>query len=251
MKMTTGKVFIIGVGPGSREDITPRAKNCLCQVKYVIGQRNTIKAIKEIVPGNAVVIDRDMSPVERSRIAVEKAQDGENVALVSSGDPGIFAIASTFLTYLKRNKIKLPVEVIPGLTAAGVASALLGSPLGHDFAVISLTDRSTPWKEIKNRLEAAVRSHFVVVLYNPVRKTDQRRLREAGSILRSFCGGSRPVGIITRAGSENESVEFTCLEDLSHLRVAVDSLVIVGNHETFIYNKWMVTPRKYRTGIGY
>jgi precorrin-3B C17-methyltransferase len=246
----SGKVYLVGVGPGSRDDMTTRAMDVLKKVAVVIGHRESLDLIKGLIFGKEV-ISREMTPVERSRIAIAKAQEGSEVAVVSSGDPGIYAIASTFFGYLREKGLEADVEVIPGVTVASAAAALLGSPLGHDFAVISLADLATGWETIKKRLESAASSDFVIVLYNPRGKVGDRRLREALGILMTFRKATTPVGIATRATTEQAKVQMTTLADVSPADIDIDTLLIIGNSETFVFNGRMVTPRDYEAGIGY
>ena len=177
-----GKVYLVGIGSGNRDDMTYGAAAALKKAEVIIGQKSCIDLLWKSVVGKEVIA-ADMSPVERSKTAVDIALTGRDAAIVSTGDSGIYAIASTFFGYLKDKNIALDVDVVPGLTLAGIAAARLGSPLGHDFAVISLADQATGWESIKKRLKAAAEADFVTVLYNPVGKLGYQRLKEAVSIL--------------------------------------------------------------------
>lgn len=143
------------------------------------------------------------------------------------------------------------VEVIPGVMVASAASALLGSPMGHDFAVISLADLATQWSAIKRRLESAAESDFVVVLYNPKGKVGDKRVKEALETLMTYRKAATPVGIATNATTESEKVKITTLAEVSGYDIDTDTIVIVGNSETFVFNGKMVTPRGYKKGVGY
>ncbi len=245
-----GKVYLVGIGPGSRDDITPRAVETLKKVSVVIGHKASLELVMNLITGKEV-ISREMTPLERTRIAVTRTQEGRDVAVVSSGDPGIYAIASTFFGYLRQNGLEVEVEVVPGVTVASAAAALLGSPLGHDFAVISLADLATRWAAIKKRLESAAGSDFVIVLYNPKGKVGDRRVREAVDILLNFRKATTPVGIATRATTEKGTVQVTALGEVSIPDIDTDTLLIIGNSETFVFNGRMVTPRGYEVGVGY
>lgn len=246
----SGRVYLVGIGPGSLDNMTPRARKILKKVPVVIGHKASLDLIKKVISGKEI-IHGEMSPIERTRIAVEKAQEGRDVAIVSTGDPGIYAIASTFFGYLKEKGLGVEVEVIPGVTVASAAAALLGSPLGHDFAVISLADLATHWGAIKRRLESAARSDFVVVLYNPRGKVGNKRVKEAVEILMTYRKATTPIGIATKATSEQEKVSLTTLGEVSGYDIDTDTLLIVGNSETFVFNGKMATPRGYKEGIGY
>lgn len=246
----TGKVYLVGIGPGSRDNMTPRAVDRLKRVQVIIGHKACLDLVRKLIAGKEIV-PSEMTPIERAGLAVERALEGKDVALVSSGDPGIYAIASTFFSYLKEKGLRVPVEVIPGVTVANAAAALLGSPLGHDFAVISLADLATPWSAIKRRLESAAGSDFVVVLYNPKGRVGDRRLREAAAILMSHRKDSTPVGMATSATTEQEKVWITTLGEVAGYSIDTETIVIVGNSETFVSNDRMVTPRGYKRGLGY
>lgn len=246
----SGKVYLIGIGPGSQDYITPRAVSALKNVPVVIVQQACLDRIAEVITGKET-ISTSLTPVERTEKAVAQALAGKDVAIVSTGDPGIYAIASTFFSYLAIKKIKVPVEVIPGVPLASTAAGLLGSPLGHDFAAISLADMATPWKDIKGRLEAAAKTDFVVVLYNPKGRVGDQRIKEAKSILMGYRKPSTPVGIVTDASSNSEKVQITTLGKLSANDVDTETILIIGNSETFVFDGRMITPREYKEGIGY
>ena len=246
----SGSVYLVGIGPGGRDSMTPRARDRLNKVAVVIGHQTSLELVSELV-ANKETISREMSPVERAALAFARAGEGKEVAVVSTGDPGIYAIASTFFSYLRDNGLSVQVEVIPGITVASAAAASLGSPLGHDFAVISLADLATDQSDIKKRLEAAAKADFVVVLYNPKGKVGDARIKEAVAILLTHRKATTPVGIAVKATTELERIEITTLGEISAGNIATDALVIIGNSETFVYNGKMVTPRGYHKGIGY
>lgn len=250
----SGKVYLVGIGPGSPENITPRALGTLNNVAVVIGQKACLDLITEFIEGKDIIA-ADLTPVERAEIAVEQARSGKNVAIVTTGDPGIYAIASTFFSYLIKKEIRIPVEVVPGVAAANAAAALLGSPLGGDFAVISLADMATPWINIKKRLESAASGGFVIVLYNPKGKAGIQRFKEALAILMKYHRAGTPVGIVTDAAGETEKVQITTLGEVlprcNRGNISTQTILIIGNAETRVFDGRMITPRAYRTGVGY
>ena len=246
----SGKIYLVGIGPGSRDNITPRAVNRLNNVAVVIGHKVCLDLITEFIAGKELITEA-LTPVERAEIAVGQALTGKDVAVVTTGDPGIYAIASTFFSYLREKGIKVPVEVVPGLATANVAAALLGSPLGGDFAVISLGDMATPWENIKRRLEAAASGGFVIVLYNPKGKAESRHLEEAIIIIRGYYKASTPVGVVTNATGEAEKVQITTLGDALSCDIGTQTMLIIGNSETYVFEGRMSTPREYRKGVGY
>ena len=243
-------VYLVGIGPGSLDNMTPKAVGTLRKAQVVIGHRACLDLVSKLITGKEIIHD-EMSPIKRAEIAVNKALEGKDVAVVSNGDPGIFAIASTFFGYLKKEGIKVPVEVIPGVTVASAAGALLGSPLGHDFAAISLADLATPWDTIRSRLESAAESDFVIVLYNPRGKLGNRRLKKAVTTLTNYRQATTPVGIVTDANGDAEKVQITTLAEVPGCGIDTQSIVIIGNSETFVFNGRMVTPRSYKEGVGY
>ncbi len=250
----SGKVYLVGIGPGSPEYMTPRAVCALNDVAVIIGHKACIGLITGFIRGKDIIAE-DMTPVERTKIAVEQALTGKDVAIVTTGDPGIYAIASTFFSYLIKEELKIPVEVVPGVAAINAAAALLGAPLGADFAVISLTDMAIPWTNIKKRLESAAGGGFVIALYNPKGKAsftcEGRRLKEAVAILLRYIKVSTPVGIVTDATGETESVQITALGEVLHYNIGTQTILIIGNAETRVFNGRMITPRAYREGMGY
>ncbi len=246
----SGKIYLVGIGPGSPDDITPRALNRLNNVPVIIGHKTCLDLIARFIPGKEIITE-DLTPVERADTAVAQALTGKDVAIVTTGDPGIYAIASTFFSYLREKGIKVSVEVVPGLAAANVAAALLGSPLGGDFAVISLADMAAPWDDIKRRLESAASGGFAIALYNPKGKAGTRRLKEAIATLLKYNKASTPVGIVTDATGRAEKVQITTLGEVLCRDIGTQTILIIGNSETYVFDDRMVTPREYRNGVGY
>ena len=246
----SAKVYLIGIGPGQGEYITPQAMQALEKVSVMIGHPDTLKHVAGYATGKEWM-SITQNPLERSRLAVEKAQAGRDVAIISSGDPGVYAIAATFFSYLKDNNIALDVEIIPGLGLAGYAAARLGAPLGNDSATITLTDQGAPWPTILKRLEAAVAADFVLAIYNPFGKLGPARLQEALGIILESRPASTPVGILSQAATPHEKAQITTLGELSAMQMPIDTLIIIGNSQTYVRDGRMVTPRNYQPGIGY
>lgn len=245
-----GKVYLVGIGTGNSGDLTPRARQAIARSEVVIGHGFSLEFIRDLTSGKEVTGDK-MSPLERSSAAVEYCLKGLSVTIISTGDPGIYAIATTFLCYLKENNIAIPVEIIPGVTTSSSAAASLGSPIGNDFAVISLSDQARDWPVVLKRLEQAAAADFVLVLYNPLGKLGHGRVLEACKALEAFKSPQTPVGIVSSAGGEKQAARIINLAELCETRLTEDSLIIVGNSSTFVYNGWMITPRAYQPGIGY
>lgn len=189
--------------------------------------------------------------VDRCAKAVELAHMGKTVAVICSGDPGIYAMAGLVFEILqksgdKNNKEKLPdVEIIPGIPALSACAARLGAPLMHDFAAVSLSDLLTPWELIEKRLEAAASADFVIVIYNPKSKGRQEHIKNARDIILKHRGPHTPVGIVKAATREQETVAITDLKHMLDNDIDMQSTVIIGNSHTFTWKDWIITPRGY------
>ncbi|RME62645.1 MAG: precorrin-3B C(17)-methyltransferase, partial [Nitrospirae bacterium] len=192
-----GKLYIVGVGPGSLDEITPRARQALLRSEVVVGYRAYVERLRGLLSGKDIYTTGMTKEIERCRLAIEKAREGSTVALVSSGDPGIYAMAGLVLELMKKEvSLRVPVEVIPGVSALNAVSARLGAPLMNDFAVISLSDRLTPWQTIEDRLRKAAEGDFVIVLFNPKSKGRPDHLRKALEIIGNYRPPDTPVGIV-------------------------------------------------------
>lgn len=240
-----GKICIVGIGPGSMEQMTPSARSAIENAEVIIGYKTYLQQVRDLAHGKRVIKSGMGQEVERASAAVSIAQSGKKVAVVSSGDPGIYAMASVVFEHLNKRKIKVDVEVVPGITAASAAAALLGSPLGNDFAVISLSDLLTPWEVVEKRLENAAKGDFVVVIYNPKSKGREKQIEKAASILLEHRKPSAPVGVVRNAMKDGQRVEITTLGEMLGCRIDMASTVIVGSSETFIHGDKIVTPRGY------
>ncbi len=238
------RIYIVGIGPGSREHLTPRAVEAISSSEVVIGYRPYLRQIRELLGGKRVVEAGMGEELRRASDAVRHALTGQRVAVVSSGDAGVYGMASAVLEYIARKKLTVEVEVVPGITSALACAALLGSPLGNDFAVISLSDLLVPWEEIERRLEHAVAADFVVVLYNPGSRRRSWQLGRAKEVMLRYRSPATPVGVVRNASREDESVVLTTLGELEALADMLTT-VIVGNSRTFTYRRWMITPRGY------
>jgi precorrin-3B C17-methyltransferase len=183
--------------------------------------------------------------VERAKLAVAKAKEGKNVVMVSSGDPGVYGMAGIVLEVAAQEETSVPVEIIPGVTAATAASAILGAPLVSDFAVISLSDLLTPWETIERRLEAAASADFSIVLYNPQSQGRIEPLAKAYEIMLKHVKPDTPVGIVRQAGREGEKATITALRDMLDCDIDMVTTVVVGNSATKVVNGKMVTARGY------
>ncbi len=240
-----GIISVVGTGIGSSENITPRAVNALAAADVIIGYSTYLELIPELLEGKDVITSAMMQEVERCNKAFDLAESGKHVAMVSGGDPGIYAMAGLILEIAVKRKSKVKIDVVPGIAAVNGSAARLGAPLMHDFAAISLSDLLTPWEVITKRLAAAASADFVIALYNPKSKKRAGHIVEARKIILSHRNKDTPVGIVTAASRENEVVRLTTLGKMLEEEITMQSTVIIGNSTTFSWNGYMITPRGY------
>ncbi len=239
------KLIVVGIGPGDYENMTIRADRALQSCDVIIGYTVYVDLVRDLYPDKEFLETPMTREAERCQIAIEEARKGKTVAMVCSGDSGIYGMAA--LIYELRGESRDPeVEVIPGLTAACSGGALLGAPLTHDFAVISLSDRLTPWEKILKRLECAAQSDMGIVLYNPRSKGRPENLRMACDKLLEHLPSDRPCGVAHYIGREGEECSFMTLTQLRDAEIDMFSTVFIGNAMTKMIGGRMVTPRGYR-----
>ncbi len=241
-----GIVRVVGIGPGALDLLAPRALSALQQAEVIIGYRTYLELVESCFnPKAEVVSSAMMQEIDRCRKALELAQRGHDVALVCGGDPGIYAMAGLVFELAKNQNNTCAIEIIPGIAALNACAAVLGAPLMHDFAAISLSDLLTPWELIEKRLEAAAAADFVAVLYNPKSKKRTRQIERAQEIFLAHRASATPVGIVHAASREDESVQLCTLADMLSAEIGMQSTVTIGNSQTFIWQKRMITPRGY------
>jgi precorrin-3B C17-methyltransferase / cobalt-factor III methyltransferase len=211
----------------------------------VAGYRPYLESIADLTSGKELIASGMTHEIERCRRALQRAASGDIVALISSGDPGIYGMAGLALELAEAENMLVPIEIIPGVTAASAAAAALGAPLMLDFAVISLSDLLISWEVIRRRLEAVAEADLVVALYNPRSKKRVSQLKEAVEIFRAVRSGQTPVGIVAGAGQDDQSLVLTDLDHLLEEDVNMRTMVIIGNSCTRLSNHWMVTIRGY------
>lgn len=240
-----GKLLIVGIGPGNYENMTIRADRALKESQVIVGYTVYVDLVKERYPEKKYLTTPMTREVQRCQMALEEARTGETVAMICSGDSGVYGMAA--LLYELRGESREPeIAVIPGLTAACSGGALLGAPLTHDFSVISLSDRLTPWEKIAARLDCAAKGDLGIVLYNPRSKGRPDNLRMACDILLKTLPGDRICGVARQIGREGEHRCFLTLRELRDAEVDMFSTVFIGNAMTRMVAGNMVTPRGYR-----
>lgn len=227
--------------------MTPAARVALEKSEVIIGYKTYLDLIPELLVAKEVLSSQMMKEVDRCGKALALAAAGKKVALVSGGDPGIYAMAGLVFEMAKeRGALTFEIEVIAGIAALNSCASRLGAPLMHDFAAISLSDLLTPWPLIEKRLAAAAGADFVIVLYNPKSKRRTEQIVKARAIIMAHRPGETPVGIVTAATRENEKVLITTLDKLLEAEIGMQSCVIIGNSMTFTWQEFMVTPRGYK-----
>lgn len=246
-----GKLYLVGFGPGSRDHLTFRAKAAIDDARVIIGYRTYVMLVKELIKGKEVFYTGMTGELERARHAVDLAWKGKRVALISSGDAGIYGMAGPALECLKERGWTRgcgpEVEVVPGVTALSACGALLGAPIIHDFCVISLSNLLTPWEVIVKRIEAAGAADYVVVLYNPKSGRRTRQIVEAREILLKHRRPETPVGIVKSASRDGQRVVVTTLDEMLNHEIGMLTTILIGNSTTFVWENMMVTPRGYQS----
>lgn len=243
---TNGSLIAVGIGPGAPEHITSAARHALESADVIVGYHTYLRLIADIAPHVQRIGSGMRQEVARVRHAIQLAQQGNRVALISGGDAGIYGMAGLLLEVLRLRGInEIPVHVIPGISALNAAAALLGAPLMTDFAVISLSDYLVPRETILRRVEAAAQADFVLCLYNPKSSWRTEVFDQVCALLSRYRAPDTPVGVVRAAYRPEQQVTLTTLERLPKATVDMHTLVIVGNRATYVYDNRMITPRGY------
>lgn len=238
-------ITVVGIGPGSEELMAPAGLAAIRESAVIVGYTRYIELIEPLLAGKEVLSTGMTREVDRCRMALDAALSGKRVALVSSGDPGVYGMAGLMLEVAESHP-EVTVRVIPGITAACAAAAVLGAPLTHDFAVISLSDRLTPWELIEKRLRLAAEADLVICLYNPRSNLRADHLDRAVEQLLTVLPPERPAGFVRNAGREGERGSLSTLAQLPGEDIDMFTTIIIGNSRTRTLNGKLVTPRGYR-----
>ncbi|EAE6382385.1 precorrin-3B C(17)-methyltransferase [Listeria monocytogenes] len=238
-------IYVIGIGPGDKRLMTGEALQAIEDAEVIVGYVTYIKLIKELIKDKEVVKTGMRREIDRCQEAVDIALTGKKVAVVSSGDAGIYGMAGLVLELAEKSNPNLEVKVIPGITASIGAAAVLGAPIMHDFCHISLSDLMTPWEVIEKRLTHAAMADFVVCFYNPRSKGRANHLANAFQKMMEYKSGYTVVGIVKDVGRKEERKIITTMRDIDYELVDMTTMVIVGNKETYVKNGKMITPRGY------
>lgn len=242
----TGKLYVVGIGPGDLAHMTPAARTAIETAHVVAGYKTYLELVPELLGGKKILSTGMRKEMERCRAALQEAAEGKRVALISSGDAGIYGMAGLVMELAEEQGLDIDIETIPGVSAVQAAAARLGAPLMHDFAVISLSDLLTSWQSIRTRMEAAAATDFVIALYNPRSKGRTRQICEARDIFLRNRPAETPVGIVRNASRGDETVTISDLGNFTAEQIDMSSLILIGNAGTRIdANGRMVTPRGY------
>ncbi|MGN1377969.1 MAG: precorrin-3B C(17)-methyltransferase [Dorea sp.] len=238
------KVYVVGMGPGAYEEMTVRAVKTLEACEVIVGYTVYVDLLREHFPGKEFMTTSMRQEVQRCHMAFEAAAAGKTTAMVCSGDAGIYGMAG--LMYEVGEEFpQIEIEVVPGVTAAIGGSAVLGAAVGHDCALISLSDLLTPWEAIEKRLLAAAEADFVICLYNPSSKKRSDYLKKACMLMRRYKADDTVCGIVRQIAREGEALKLLTLGELEDTEVDMFSTVFIGNRQTKIVRGHMVTPRGY------
>lgn len=238
-------IYVIGIGPGCRDLMTQEAISAMEDAEVIVGYKTYIKLVEDFVKDKEVVQNGMRKEVDRCQDAIDIAKTGKKVAVISSGDAGIYGMAGLILELITKQELYIPVKVVPGVTASIGAAAVLGAPIMHDFCHISLSDLMTPWEVIEKRLRLAAEADFVICLYNPRSKGRSEHLANAFKIMGEFKDGSTPVGIVKDVGREDQEKFICTFDTMDFERVDMTTMVIIGNKSTYIHDDLMITPRGY------
>ena len=239
------KIYVVGIGPGEYEQMTIKAANILKSCDVIVGYTVYVDLVKEHFSDKEFLTTPMRKETQRCELAFEEARKGKTVAMICSGDAGVYGMAGLMLE-IGVNYPEIPVEVIPGVTAATGGAAVLGAPLIHDFALISLSDLLTPWEKIEKRLLAASEADFVVCLYTPSSKKRHDYLKRACDLMLRYKRPETVCGTVRSIGREGQEMEVLTLAELAEKEVDMFTTVFIGNSQTKNIDGKMVTPRGYR-----
>ena len=244
--MSTGKIIVAGIGPGSESDITPAVLSAIRQSDVIVGYKYYFRFIEKIIRPGAICIDSGMTREKaRAEEAYNYAAEGKVVTVISSGDAGIYGMAPLIYEMKREKGSDISIEALPGISAFQKAASLLGAPVGHDFCVISLSDLMTPWELIEKRIKAAASADFITAIYNPKSEGRYWQLYRLIEIFLQERDPQTPVGFVRQAGREEQEVTITTLADFDPEQVDMFTVILIGNSQTYQFENKMITPRGY------
>ena len=248
----------MSLGPGGLSYMLPGALEAINSAEIVVGYKVYLGLIADLIEGKEIISSGMRKEIERCQAAIEYASGGNRVVIVSSGDAGIYGMAGLIFDLCREQDIQISheqkgsgeavdfyIDVIPGVAAFNAAASLVGAPLMHDFAAISLSDHLTPWQVIEKRLGAAASADFVIAIYNPRSNTRPHLLQQAQQVLLTHRPPATPVAVVRRATRDGQWQCLTTLGEIPIAEVDMQTILIVGNSNTYLWKGWMVTPRGY------
>ncbi|EYU16081.1 MULTISPECIES: precorrin-3B C(17)-methyltransferase [Photorhabdus] len=236
---------VIGIGPGNESMMTQEAIEAIREAEIIVGYKTYTHLVKHLTMDKEVIKTGMCKEIERCQRAIDLALSGRKVALISSGDAGIYGMAGLVLELVCQQQCDLEVRLVAGITASIAAASLLGAPLMHDFCHISLSDLLTPWPMIEKRVIAAAQADFVICFYNPRSRGREGHLAKAFELMRPWKAAQTPVGVVKAAGRKKQDKWITTFGEMDFSPVDMTSLVIVGNQTTYCRDGLMITPRGY------
>ena len=243
--MTGKKIYIIGMGPGNIDGMSGEAKKALQQCDIIVGYTVYVDLLRPYFPEKEFATTPMRKEIERCELCYAYAMEGKVVAMVCSGDAGVYGMAAP-LYEMEERYPEVVLEVISGVTAANSGAAILGAPLNHDYCVVSLSDLLTPWELIEERLRCAAKADFVICLYNPSSRKRSTYLAKACEIMLEYKAEDTVCGIVKNIAREGETMQTLTLKELKETTVDMFSTVFIGNKQTKVIREKMVTPRGYR-----
>jgi precorrin-3B C17-methyltransferase len=245
-----GILYVVGIGPGAKEHISPAALAAITDADIVVGYRTYMLLVRPLIKDKERIVTGMTEEIGRARAAVEQAKNGAKVALISSGDAGVYGMANLVFDVLRdmgwRRGDAPELRIIPGMTALNSCASLVGAPLGHDSCMISLSDLLTPWPVIEKRIDAAASADFVIGLYNPASGRRQRQIVRAKEIITNYRPGTTPVALVKSAYRFRQDVKITTLDEMLDYEIGMLTTVLIGSSNTYVYEGYMVTPRGYQ-----
>ncbi len=241
-----GKIIVAGIGPGSKEDITPAVMEAVRQADAIVGYKYYFQYIEPFVSDGCECIDTGMKRErQRAEQAFALAEQGKTVVVISSGDAGIYGMTPLIYEMSRERESTIEIESLPGISAFQKAASLLGAPIGHDMCIISLSDLMTPWEVIERRICAAATADFVTAVYNPKSNGRYWQLYRLQEIFLQHRSAGTPVGIVRQAGREEQEVRTTTLQELDPEEVNMFTILLIGNSQSYQENGKIITPRGY------
>jgi precorrin-3B C17-methyltransferase len=244
-----GKLNIVGIGPGNEDYITPASLRAIQEAEIVIGYSTYIKLVQHLLSDKQIIRTGMTEEIRRAQLAIEESKKGKIVSIISSGDAGVYGMASLIFQVLEEMGWKKSddpeIHIYPGITAINACASLIGAPLGHDFCSISLSDLLTPWPIIRKRIELAAQADFVIGFYNPASGRRQKQIVEAKEIIEQYRPGTTPVALIKSAYRERQQIIISDLDHFLDYEIGMLTTVIVGNTNTRFFEGYIYTPRGY------